>query len=406
MSKYKITLTPVDKFFFGGDMTFQVGSDEKDSFNARYSSYIIESSRFPQQTSLLGMLRFLILSNAGKSVFYDNRIQDKNTAAMLIGARSFSTSEAHVSNVFGKIKSISRVRVLRGDVELDFAPQYGCIDFSKKARETMANGTYNLGFLNVPNIKYNAKEGLETLMIPISEMENYFYKFVQIMDERKKKEKEKTKDNFMPAKSPYKLSDIFIEDRRIGISRSMETGKTDDGALFKQISYRFNNQEANHCFVFDADVDDFDNDEKLTKYNGKLVSLGGDNSQFVIGITESETLSAEDNTNALAIVLLSPTFLTREEVRANTVFAVTQLMPFCFLTDKADNDDKDNRSYHILNSKLKRSEKYELYAPGTVFYFAEDNKKRIDFVKALESKKEFRQIGYNEYKSINKKERL
>jgi len=28
MSKYQITLSPVDKFFFGGDMTFQVGAKE------------------------------------------------------------------------------------------------------------------------------------------------------------------------------------------------------------------------------------------------------------------------------------------------------------------------------------------------------------------------------------------
>ena len=67
-NKYKIELTPVDKFFFGGDMTFQVGNAKSD-FNERFSSYIIKSSYYPQQTSLLGMLRFLILRNAGSEVF-------------------------------------------------------------------------------------------------------------------------------------------------------------------------------------------------------------------------------------------------------------------------------------------------------------------------------------------------
>lgn len=74
--KYKITLTPVDKFFFGGDMTFQVGTNEKDSFNEQFSSYIIRSAMFPQQTSLLGMLRFLILRNSGEEIFKDGRITD------------------------------------------------------------------------------------------------------------------------------------------------------------------------------------------------------------------------------------------------------------------------------------------------------------------------------------------
>lgn len=396
MSKYKITLTPVDKFFFGGDMTFQVGRDEKDSFNARYSSYIIESSRFPQQTSLLGMLRFLILSNAGKSVFSNNRIQDKKAATTLIGARGFRTTNAHTANDFGKIKNISRVRVLRGDVELDFAPLYGSINFSKKAMETMTNGTYNLGFLKVPNLKYNSKEGLEMLMMPMSEMDSFFIHFNQIVERRKE---EMNNNIHFIVSSPYSMTDIFTKDRRIGISRSIDSGKTDDGALFKQISYRFNNKEANHCFVFDAEVDDFDNGENLTKYDGQIVSLGGDNSQFVIGIEDYKTLSIEDYSNSLAITLLSPTFLTRDEIRNNSTFAVTQLMSFCFLTDKKDNKEDDDRSYHILNSKLMRSERYELYAPGTVFYF-ENNEKKNEFIKALKSKAEFRQIGYNEYKII------
>ena len=378
MSKYRITLTPVDKFFFGGEMTFQVG-DKNDSFNTRYSSYIIQSSRFPQQTSLLGMLRFLILSNAGESVFADNKIKDGDAASALIGSQSFTTNSAHNANTFGKIKSISRVRVLRGDVELEFAPLYGCVDFNPST-----NGTYNLGFLKIPQLKqYDAKKGLDILMMPKAEIDAYFNKFEDIGE----------KPN-----PTTKLSDIFIEDRRIGISRSISSGKTDDGALFKQISYRFNNKEANHCFVFDAEVDDFDNGDRLTKYSGQLVSVGGDNSQFMIGITACEAPLEEDVDDSLAISLLSPAFLTREEVRSNTIFAITQLMSFCFLTDRKDNRNDDDRSYHILNSKLKRSERYELYAPGTVFYF-ESNEKRKAFVKALK-KNDFCQIGYNEYKTI------
>ena len=59
MSKtYFVKLTPTGKFFFGGDMRF--GIDGKDG---EFSSYIIESSVMPQQTSLLGMMRFLLLSN-------------------------------------------------------------------------------------------------------------------------------------------------------------------------------------------------------------------------------------------------------------------------------------------------------------------------------------------------------
>ena len=59
MSKrYFVQLEPTGKFFFGGDMRFGINGKEEE-----FSSYIIESSKMPQQTSILGMLRFLLLSN-------------------------------------------------------------------------------------------------------------------------------------------------------------------------------------------------------------------------------------------------------------------------------------------------------------------------------------------------------
>ena len=55
------------------------------------------------------------------------------------------------------------------------------------------------------------------------------------------------------------------------------------------------------------------------------------------------------------------------------------------------------RSYNVLSKELVRSEKYELYAPGSVFYF-EDETQKQEFINVIESKKDFRKIGYNEYK--------
>ena len=74
-------------------------------------------------------------------------------------------------------------------------------------------------------------------------------------------------------------------------------------------------------------------------------------------------------------------------------FAITNLIPFRFLESTLN-----AKSYSILNKDVSRSKvKYELYAPGSIFYF-EDDKTKNDFIKILEFKKEFRQIGYNEYK--------
>lgn len=360
MSKYQITLTPVDKFFFGGDMTFQVGNNEENEFNSQFKSYIIHSSMFPQQTSLLGMLRFLILRNAGKDVFNDGKIVDKAKAKELIGGRSFMVDN---NNDFKTIKNLGHVRVRRTankqTSDLEFAPLFKELNF-----EHSSIGSYNLHDICIPSLtkkEYDAKKGTE----------------VKLTD----------------GIESYQLEKIFVKDRRVGINRDIKTGIVDDGALFKQISYRFNNKEANYCFVFEAEIDD---KIPFETYKGQVVTVGGDNSQFVIGISKDTMTSDSIKSYDKAIWLHSPTFLTRAEAK-KAKFAVTRLMPFRFLTDREDNREDDNRSFHILNSKLKRSERYELYAPGSVFYFENDEQKQ-EFIKAIESKNDFRQIGYNEYK--------
>ncbi|MBO5613933.1 MAG: hypothetical protein J5905_05445 [Prevotella sp.] len=356
MSKYQITLTPVDKFFFGGDMTFQVGNNEK--LNSQFKSYIIESLMFPQQTSLLGMLRFLILRNAGRDVFNNDKIVNQTKANALIGERSFMVG---AENDFKTIKKLSHVRIRRTDdkktSDLEFAPLYKELTFNNATY-----GTYNLNDITIPKLDdYEAKKGLE----------------VMLTDGEKK----------------YKLEDIFVKDRRVGINRDIDTGIVNDSALFKQVSYRFNNKDAKHCFAFDAEIDE---SVPFESYNGQVVSVGADNSQFVIGITKDvkKTIGFAPYKNA--VCLLSPTSLRRDEAK-KAIFAITRLMSFRFLTDRKDNRADDKRTYHILNSKLERSKRYELYAPGSVFYFDDDSKKQ-EFIKIIESKEEFRQIGYNEFK--------
>lgn len=360
--KYKITLTPIDKFFFGGGMTFQVGNKDNDPFNEQFSSYIIKSTMYPQQTSLLGMLRFLILRNSGENIFKDGKIVDKDKVKTLIGSSSFSVNEDHTSNNFGKISNLSHVRIQRKEKvngavsELEFAPLYEKMNWTNSHK-----AWFGFHETSVPKMsEYKAKVGLQT----------------QLTD----------------GINRYNFDDIFIEDRRIGIHRNINTGKTEEGALFKQISYRFNNKDVNYCFVFDAEIAD---DVKFTSYNGQLVSVGGDNSYFIIGITEQNSSNSSNSSIVSvddAVYLISPTFLNRKEVQL-AQFAITNLIPFRFLETTIY-----AKSYNIIHSHVKRSKvKYELYAPGSIFYF-EDNKTKKEFIGILESKKEFRQIGYNEYK--------
>lgn len=360
MSKYQITLTPVDKFFFGGDMTFQVGTDETDAHNSQFKSYIIQSSMFPQQTSLLGMLRFLILRNNGDS-FKDGHIVNTKTAETIIGPHSFIVNGSeHQPTIFGLIQGLSHVYVLKtvdgNKTRLEFAPLFGALDLNGSSK-----GIYNQKEICIPirlEKEYVAKDGLPYTLTD--------------------------------GVHPVKFEDIFIKDRRIGIDRNIDTGKVDDAALFKQISYRFNNKAAQYQFAFEAKIAD---ELDLTAYNGQLVTVGADNSQFIIGISKNHV--SEDTIKPInnAVYLLSPTFLPRKDAQT-AKFAITRLMPFRFLQSVIMGDAK---SYHILSGELTRSKRYELYAPGSVFYFENEEQKKA-FVERIDAQKDFKQIGYNEYK--------
>ncbi|MCS4454093.1 hypothetical protein JTT00_01775 [Clostridium botulinum] len=56
MSKYLVKLKPVDSFFFGGEKVFDFYDGKKPLKNN-----IVKSREFPQQTSILGMIRKEIL---------------------------------------------------------------------------------------------------------------------------------------------------------------------------------------------------------------------------------------------------------------------------------------------------------------------------------------------------------
>ena len=379
MSKtYLVTLKPIDKFFFGGDMTFAIpeGNKERKEANRSFSSYIIRSMPFPQQTSLLGMLRFLLLRN-DKDCFNGDVITDKSKAKGLIGSHSFMVSGSR--NNYGGIEELTScfIRDCRNGRDFAFAPFDWDFDDLK---------TGDVGYIN------GQKVLLPRLSVPEQVKSDYGE------DEYKAK---KGYNGYLLYRNgdrieKIKVSDVFEEDRRIGIMKNPD-GKTEDSALFKQISYRFRNftdedgrrtNTADYCFAFYVKVKD---DCKLAEYDGQVVLVGADSSQFVINIID------EPNDNRplqivrdYRVVLQSPSFISHEMIETSYFF-ITQTIPFRFMTTTVDNT-KD----YTLRAGFNRSRKYELYAPGSVFYF-ENSEKAETFKENLEKREDFRQIGYNYY---------
>ena len=395
MSNYLIKLIPTGKFFFGGDMTFSVGAKERPKNwnnkseeekariskqiddNTRYSSYIIKSEKFPQQTSVLGMLRFLLLQNTPGLFDKENNkiVAEKTEVAEVIGEHSFRENKGE-EIVFGCIKKLSPCFLMNGDTVVTPLPMdYGLetIDLSNSKELAYNDNPIVLGKIVSAIKKGNGKESEVLYSAKTSLYTRYSNK---------------------ECKPIYDGNEIFIEDQRIGISRNIYTGITEENALFKQINYRLAD---GFCFAFYAniDIDDID------PYNNKVVSLGADSSQFVIQIKEEEIRDISlPATNVLVkggyckVVLTSPTLIDKETVKKSD-FAITETIPFKYIKTQIDQKE----SYHRL-SGIQHSEKEELFQTGSVFYFkSKDN--ATEFITEIEKHKEFCQIGYNYFQKID-----
>lgn len=383
MSKYLIKLKPIGKYFFGGDMTFEVGDKNNKDYNSKYSSYIIESNKFPQQTSLLGMLRYLLLTKSDTTVFSvdENRITNKDNAAKIIGQASFSVTEDHKLASFGKITSIGPCFLLHEYSKEDGLVEEYFLSAPKDYQliisfENSMKAYYNGNALKVPSIYKVKKEQLDG-------EEN-----IEIVKYSSKVEFDTIyiKGNG----SAIKEDDIFIKDTRIGINKSYE-GKTshDDKGYYKQISYRLRD---GFSFAFVAEVD-FD----LSECQNVLVSLGADSSEFSLSASlindKYQTPHYPDGITlvegAYRVILLSDSLLDFEDIK-KACFTISGSIPFRFLKTNVACEN-----YNVLGGKIKRSEKkYYLYEKGSVFYF-ESEASANKFVELVEGKEEFHQIGYN-----------
>ena len=79
---------------------------------------------------------------------------------------------------------------------------------------------------------------------------------------------------------------------------------------------------------------------------------------------------------------------------------MTETVPFRFLKTSV----KGTANYTVYSNTLKRSEKYELYAPGSVFFFQTESMKeqfvsKLKYIGETTQMNEFALIGFNEYRN-------
>ncbi|AEE54543.1 type III-B CRISPR module-associated Cmr3 family protein [Haliscomenobacter hydrossis] len=104
---FLVRLTPCDAFFFGTNTYAEL---------ANPATYYTHSARFPQQTSLLGLVRYQLLLQAGLISRGDATLSQAHAAEALIGPGSFPAEGQN----YGAIESISPAFLLQGERNIPY----------------------------------------------------------------------------------------------------------------------------------------------------------------------------------------------------------------------------------------------------------------------------------------------
>ena len=335
-NRYLLKIKPLGNFFFGNERKFN--ADGK-------VNYLVKSNQYPQQTTLLGMLRFMMLQ------------QDE----ALAGEHGFK--ENH-DEAYGNIECISPVFLMKNEAVLleagfNHQEKNEILLDSVAGKTNDANDIYHKDF--IPNLKqFDLKKTLE----------NVYLDWI--------------------TKAPFHLENekIFTEAAQIGIKKNYK-GNTDDEAFFKQTFYRMNKAYSFGLFIETKEsLKDISKSFKQT--------LGADQSLFRIDITKQEELSCFEQINVqneqikgdAKVVLLSDA-LVKTDVRSVCEFSFIETGDFRYIST---NLKDTKRFYNISEQKgdAKKSERYTLIKRGSVLFT-----KDVSKLKEVLSIPAFQRIGYN-----------
>ncbi|MBU1821742.1 MAG: hypothetical protein KKG00_09575 [Bacteroidetes bacterium] len=337
--KYLVTLSPRGKFFFGGDRTFS--SEER-------QSYYSHSTYFPQQTAVLGMLRFALLQHHGLLS------QPADTIKSLVGATGFGLDATE----YGQITNLSPVFIQEGEkawISTGFDQQsYGNLS---PTEGTEGSPQKMEG--------YDPKKWLEARYVSLPE-----------------------------ASTVVSNSYFFTPISQVGNAKDRR-GKSKQDAFFKQDHLDFKRDkdkdyQKKFAFAFELETT-----AALDLPPVSTVFLGAESvfSMKLSVVTSSLFDRIEGENNLLKdkppasskLVLLSDAYVSQlDALKASAGMIVTDgPIPFKFNKPKS-------ADYY---GKPDRSEQFQLLSRGTVIYPTDLGK----ICQLLEAETAFRTIGYNQY---------
>lgn len=361
MAYYQFKLTPVNTFFFGSE---KHDNDEK-------ANYFVESNCYPQQTTILGLIRYYMLYK--HELIGSGNINKEG--GKFIGNESFKYDESfkddEATPSFGKILSVSPLYFIKDTEDKDskvkatevFMPAPLDLEYQMKQE----NDNYSL---IKDNKVYTAKIGALNLKLCNADGEKMTDLFSA-----------KAKDN--PVMFPV---------CQTGNEKSDE-GASKDDKFYKQTSMKMND---NWSFGVQVELAEDMVEETL------FLPFGGEKSIFKIEIQkvtkpwESFQALKHYHRDLPMIFLLSDSF-AKSEIMSLTTFAVNHVVSFRNLRSSVNTENYS--AFGKNTNGLKRSSRYNLLSRGSVLYF-NNSDDRSNAIKLLENK-HCQTIGFNAFKLIN-----
>jgi len=373
--KYLLKITPLGTFFFGGEKTFTSASGE--------TNYFARSNFWPQQTTILGSLRYIVGKEKG---FHTDKI----------GKHSFI---ANYNNGFGIISKLSPVFLLsehKDSISKKWIEAGSDYQFKKNSDELLRvysnqmdgaqvvesdffkiYATGIAGKQQIPNLKFDYKEYLISALYDSESKQN----LINPMDK-------------------------CVEQFQVGNMKSY-SGGADDDAFFKQVFYKLHEN-----FSFGVYVE---TTEELSFTNKKeIVAMGADQSLFCMSfdklkddeeyIFEKIDKNNKKITGKGRVVLLSDAYV-KPEILEKCSFAIADTVDFRnIITYEVDDGDNKKTELHYnidTNSQnpgaaRKSSVKYNLLKRGSVLFDTD-----LSAIEDLLKNDSFNKIGYNHFEVTN-----
>ena len=341
MNKYFITLKPIEDYFFGSENTFRSNENQNET------NYFARSNPYPQQTSLLGLLRYLLLESNNALPLSAN----KSKADVLIGKKSFDVNQKEQEQNFGVINKISPLYIYNDKEKKIY--RLG-LDYEKFTLDFSEDGIILLNTVKNFDVKskdYNPKKDYGTVLFD--------------------------KDG-----NTLAFSDVFKElNPRIGIEKERE--QSDEKKMYKQVFYTLNEE---YHFAFYAELNDEENEIDVKLNQKGIVFFGGEQKQFQYKTIKE---GKDDYIN-------EPNFKVYGTQNKIVLMSDAYVEPKIF--DQAKiilNEIQDFRTVKpaFENNSFNVSGKMNLLKRGSVIFY--DNEQ--DITSELEKYKNYRKIGFNQY---------